>query len=79
MAGKGGFNITNSVSGEQLIGKYSPPGFLDTALSDFDTLSTREWLSNMGIPTFIGTSGRVFPEKGTKPNYILKKIKVKLM
>lgn len=79
VAGKGGFNITNSVYGEQLISKYSPPGFLDNALSDFDTQATREWLSNLGIPTFIGTSGRVFPEKTFKPNDILKTIKAKLM
>ena len=63
VAGKGGFNITNSVSGEQLRSKYSPLGFLNNALSDFDTQSTRKWLSRMEIPTYIGTSGRVFPEK----------------
>jgi hypothetical protein len=79
VAGKGGFNLTNSVRGEQLLSKYSPSGFLDNALSDFDTQSTQEWLSKLGIPTFIGTSGRVFPEKGTKPNDILKKIKAKLI
>lgn len=78
VAGKGGFNITNSVRGEELLNKYSPAGFLDIALSDFDTQSTREWLLNLGIPTFIGTSGRVFPEKSFKPNVILKKIKAKL-
>ena len=37
LAGKGGFNLTNSLQGEELISKYSPAGFMDKALSDFDT------------------------------------------
>ncbi len=39
----------------------------------------RSWLAKLGIPTFVGTSGRVFPEKGIKPIQVLKKIKDRLM
>lgn len=79
LAGKGGFNLTNSLQGEELICNYSPAGFMNQALSDFDTLALRQWLSAIGIPTFIGSSGRVFPEKGIKPIDVLNKMKVKLM
>ncbi len=78
VAGNGGFNITNSASDENLISKYSPHPALREALSGFDSNSTRKWLENLGIPTFIGSSGRVFPEKGIKPVQVLNKIKERL-
>ena len=52
---------------------------MDKALSDFDTLALQQWLSTIGIPTFIGSSGRVFPEKGIKPIDVLNKIRTKLI
>jgi uncharacterized flavoprotein (TIGR03862 family) len=79
VAGKGGFNITNSLQGEELVMKYSPQYFLKDALLDFDSVAVREWLLQMGIPTFVGSSGRVFPEKGLTPADILKKLKEKLV
>jgi uncharacterized flavoprotein (TIGR03862 family) len=79
VAGKGGFNITNSLQGEELLKKYSPEYFLKEALPDFDSEAVRQWLQQMGIPTFVGTSGRVFPEKGLTPADILKKLKEKLI
>jgi len=74
LAGKGGFNLTNRLKGEALLPKYSPEGFLDKALLEFDSLKLREWLLQLGIPTFEGSSGRVFPEKGITPAYVLKQI-----
>ncbi len=79
VAGKGGLNLTNNAQGEELTGKYSPPGFMNKALSDFDTRDMRQWLSSMGISSFVGSSGRVFPEKGIKPTDILNKMRAKLM
>jgi uncharacterized flavoprotein (TIGR03862 family) len=78
VAGKGGFNITNSLKGNELAGKYSPESFLKEALLDFDSVAVREWLSQMGIGTFEGSSGRVFPEKGLTPADILNTWKKKL-
>ncbi len=78
VAGKGGFNITNSLQGNELTRKYTPENFLKEALTDFDSGAVREWLLQLGIPTFVGSSGRVFPEKGILPADILKKIKKKL-
>jgi uncharacterized flavoprotein (TIGR03862 family) len=78
LAGKGGFNLTHSLQHEELMSKYSPSGFMNNALNDFDSLALRQWLSAMGIPTFVGSSGRVFPEKGIQPIDVLNGIRAKL-
>ena len=78
VAGKGGFNITNSAQGEELFYKYSPEYFLKNALRDFDPAALRQWLLKIGIPTYVGTSGRVFPETGIKAFDVLNKLTVKL-
>ena len=78
VAGKGGFNLTNSLKGNDLAAKYTPEVFLKDPILDFDSDAVREWLLQMGIPTFEGSSGRVFPEKGLTPADILDKIKKKL-
>jgi hypothetical protein len=79
VAGMGGLNITNRAQGGELTGKYSPAGFMNKALLDFDTSALRQWLSGMNIPTFVGSSGRVFPEKSIRPIDVLNKIKAKLV
>lgn len=78
LAGKGGFNLTNKLTGDSLISKYTPPGFLDQALHAFDSKALREWLLSLGIPTYEGSSGRVFPEKGISPAQVLGKITASL-
>ena len=79
VAGKGGFNLTNSLEGIELASKYSPREFMKDAILSFDSIALRKWLANLGIPTFVGTSGRVFPEKGIKPTEVLNKIKKNLL
>ncbi len=62
MAGKGGMNITHSEDIELFISRYSQgKDFLESYLLDFTPNNLREWLSTLGIDTFVGTSGRVFP------------------
>ncbi len=78
VAGKGGFNLTNYLAGIELANKYFPKEFMKEAILSFDSKALREWFSELGIETFVGTSGRVFPQKGTKPAEILNKIKEKL-
>lgn len=79
VAGKGGFNLTNAAAGEDLYAKYSPRDFLYPSLCSFDSIAMREWLWEVGIPTFIGSSGRIFPEEGIKPIEVLQKIKDRLI
>jgi uncharacterized flavoprotein (TIGR03862 family) len=74
VAGDGGLNLTHSEDLSILKTKYTPPYFLDNALNCFSNIDLRSWLSSIGVPTFIGSSGRVFPEKGIKPIQVLKSI-----
>jgi len=76
---KGGFNITNSLQGVELTARYSPEGFMNKALAAFDTIALRQWLSDLGISTFVGTSGRVFPEKDLRPKDVLNRITARLI
>lgn len=74
VAGKGGFNLTHSEPIAQLTERYSPPHFLKESLIDFDNIDFRNWLNSIGIPTFIGSSKRVYPERGIKPIAVLNAI-----
>lgn len=74
LAGKGGLNITNGADREELKKVYSPFGIMDKVLDQFDQATFREWLMQLGIPTYEGTSGKVFPEKGMDASNVLKKI-----
>lgn len=71
VAGKGGFNLTHGEPIAGLILKYSPVGFLSEALSSFTNEHLSLWLDHIGIPTFEGSSGRIFPIKGVKPINVL--------
>jgi hypothetical protein len=79
VAGKGGFNLSNSLTGPELLQQYRPTGFMDACLQAFDTEATRDWLAQLGIPTYIGSSGRVFPTPPTKPYEVLKALKNTLL
>lgn len=74
VAGKGGFNLTHSESIEQFIKRYTPNDFLDKALLNFTNTDFRHWLDQIGIPTFIGSSKRVYPKEGIKPVEVLRAI-----
>ncbi len=74
VAGNGGFNLTNEAQGKELQLVYSNHPKLHKALAQFNTVDTRNWLSEIGIETFVGSSGRVFPKKGIKPADVLKRI-----
>lgn len=74
VAGDGGFNLTHSEAIDRMISRYSPSNFLSSSLLNFTNEDFRMWLDTIGIPTFIGSSKRVFPEKGIKPITVLKKI-----
>lgn len=67
IAGKGGFNLTHSEPVLELLEHYTPSLFLKEALLGFSNQDLRDWFNSIGIPTFIGSSKRVYPEKGIKP------------
>ena len=74
VAGKGGFNLTHSEPIAQLVERYTPSHFLQEALFDFDNLDFQKWIDTMGIPTYIGSSKRIYPESGIKPIEVLNAI-----
>jgi len=78
VAGKGGFNLTHGEPLEQLKSRYLPKGFLDPALDAFTNGDLRSWMGALGIETFVGSSGRVFPISGIKPIQVLGTILEKL-
>ena len=78
VAGKGGFNITHSEPIEQLIKRYTPASFLKEAILNFTNADFRYWLEQIGIPTFIGSSKRVYPTAGIKPIEVLNAILIHL-
>lgn len=61
MAGKSGLNITHSEPFEQFVSRYSHTSHIETWLQAFTPADLREWARGLGIETFVGTSGRVFP------------------
>jgi uncharacterized flavoprotein (TIGR03862 family) len=74
VAGDGGLNITNSAEGDAFHRQFTPPGFMDRMIADWGPSHLRAWLAELGVPTFVGSSGRVFPVKGIKPAEVLKAI-----
>ncbi len=71
VAGDGGFNLTHASNIDEMIQKFSPTFFLEQSLQNFTNEDFRLFLRDIGIPTYIGSSKRVFPEKGIKPIQVL--------
>jgi uncharacterized flavoprotein (TIGR03862 family) len=63
LAGRGGLNLTHSEPLDDFLAHYSPTdGRLRAAIEAFPPQHLRAWCEALGQPTFVGTSGRVFPE-----------------
>ena len=74
VAGEGGLNLTYNSSLEDLINQYIPNEFMDGIIRQFTNEDLMNWLNNHGIPTFVGSSNRVFPELELKPIEVLNTI-----
>lgn len=62
MAGKGGLNLTHAEGGEAFLSRYGDrQAFVAPWLAEFDAAALRAWVGQLGIETFVGSSGRVFP------------------
>ncbi len=63
LAGRGGLNITHSEPIDAFLDRYGPHRpRLERALRGFAPDDLRSWCAGLGESTFIGSSGRVFPE-----------------
>ncbi|WP_244815005.1 TIGR03862 family flavoprotein [Caballeronia sp. Lep1P3] len=62
MAGKGGMNLTHSEPADAFVARYGARrGNIAPLLARFDAAALREWVHALGVETFVGSSGRVFP------------------
>ncbi|WP_281349268.1 TIGR03862 family flavoprotein [Parvibaculum sedimenti] len=63
MAGKSGLNLTHSEALEPFLTRFGPASpLLAPAIRALDPQALRDWASSLGVETFIGSSGRVFPK-----------------
>ena len=62
LAGVGGMNITHAEDYSAFVSRYGErAGELRPLLDAFTPDALREWIHGLGIDTFVGSSGRVFP------------------
>ena len=62
MAGKSGLNLTHAEPFEQFVSHYGKRrAEIEPMLKRFGPQELRQWARGLGIETFVGTSGRVFP------------------
>ncbi|WP_394697065.1 TIGR03862 family flavoprotein [Pseudoxanthomonas japonensis] len=62
IAGKGGMNLTHSDPIDVFVTRYHARApEIAIWLRDFDADALRAWARGLGVETFVGTSGRVFP------------------
>jgi uncharacterized flavoprotein (TIGR03862 family) len=63
LAGRGGLNLTHSEPVPEFLKKYgAAENLMARALARFSPADLRTWCHELGIETFVGTSGRVFPK-----------------
>lgn len=62
LAGRGGLNLTHSEAFDTFMTRFAErQGDLKPHVSAFTPADLRNWAQGLGIETFVGTSGRVFP------------------
>src|ERR1700712_4685547 len=63
MAGRGGLNLTHSEALPEFLQRYRTAApLLPAAIEAFPPDALRAWSEALGQPTFVGSSGRVFPQ-----------------
>jgi uncharacterized flavoprotein (TIGR03862 family) len=62
LAGKGGLNLTHSEDFDAFVSRYGARREpVEAMLQRFGPQQLRDWAARLGIATFVGSSGRVFP------------------
>lgn len=63
MAGRGGLNLTHSEPLPEFLARYGgAQPHLASVIEAFPPQALRDWSEALGQPTFVGSSGRVFPK-----------------
>ena len=64
LAGRGGLNLTHSEPADRFLSRYGKRRVeVGRWLGDFGPQQVRDWARELGIETFVGSSGRVFPQE----------------
>lgn len=61
MAGKTGLNISHNEPFEQFIQRYDQSEWLRPWVESFDAQAIQHWMTGLGIESYVGSSGRIFP------------------
>ncbi|WP_460546592.1 TIGR03862 family flavoprotein [Hymenobacter frigidus] len=73
VAGHGGFNLSNAEELSRFASRYGAESSrFAQLLGHFSPLDLRAWAADLGIETFVGTSGRIFPVAAHKPADLLR-------
>lgn len=70
VAGHGGFNLSNAEQISEFVEKYSHEA-IKQCVRKFDNQQLVLFLDQIGIPTYVGSTGKIFPQKGIKPIEVL--------
>jgi uncharacterized flavoprotein (TIGR03862 family) len=63
LAGRGGLNLTHSEPLDRFVERYvADEALVADAVQSFGPDDLRDWAAGLGQPTFVGSSGRVFPD-----------------
>jgi uncharacterized flavoprotein (TIGR03862 family) len=63
LAGKGGLNLTHSEATEPFVSRFGArSGEIGALLAQFGAAEVQAWAHGLGVETFVGSSGRVFPK-----------------
>jgi uncharacterized flavoprotein (TIGR03862 family) len=64
LAGRGGLNLTHAETTNIFLGRYGARQHeVGPWLAEFGPQQLRDWAQELGIETFVGSSGRVFPKE----------------
>jgi uncharacterized flavoprotein (TIGR03862 family) len=64
MAGKSGLNLTHAEPFADFVARYGDRHeWVERWLAEFGPQALRDWAQGLGIDTFVGSSGRVFPRE----------------
>ena len=61
MAGKTGLNISHNEVFEDFVQRYDQPDWLRPMLVHSDARWIQDWMQGLGIESYVGSSGRIFP------------------
>ena len=61
MAGKTGLNISHNEDFDAFVQRYDQPDWLKPMLQHCDAAWIQQWMQDLGIESYVGSSGRIFP------------------